>query len=307
MVETVTKSLIAPELTICIVGINAENVLRDCLHSIHGSQLNRSYQVIYVDNGSKDGTKPMLAKDFPEVVTLWNSQNLGFAKANNQAIRLSASPFILLLNPDTRVKPGALNVLLDYLDDHPQTGIIGPKVLNSDGTFQAQCKRGEARPWEVICYFSGLAKRFPHSQTFSGYLQGFLDENSTHDVPAISGSCMLVRREVIDQIGLLDERFFAYQEDTDYCVSARKAGWLVTYHPTAEIIHYGGRGGAGTQPFRQIIVWHQSYFRYYHKQLAKDYFFLFNWLYYSIMGIKLVISLLLNLFRKNRHAGPSRG
>jgi GT2 family glycosyltransferase len=295
------------DLSICIIGINACEVLHNCLLSIQESGLSCSYRVIYVDNGSTDETRLMLTSTFPDVLTIWNGQNVGFARANNQAIRMTDSRVVLLLNPDTLVEPGSINLLMDFLNMHPTSGIVGPKVLNSDGSFQAHCKRGEARPWEVFCYFIGLAKLFPRSPVFSGYLQGFLDEDSPHDVPAVSGSCMLIRREVIDQMGGLDERYFAYQEDTDFCVSARKAGWKVSYFPEAKIIHLGGKGGAAAQPFRQIFVWHQSYFRYYQKQLAQDYFFLFNWFYYLLMAIKLLLSLFANLFRRNRHAGPTRG
>lgn len=294
-------------LSICIVGINAEQYLRNCIDSIHSSGLLIPYEIIYVDNGSTDGTKTMLESGFPEVRTCWNAQNLGYAKANNQAISLAQYGTILLLNPDTIVKRGSIDELVDYLRQHPVSGLVGPKVLNSDGTFQAHCKRGEARPWEVFCYFFGLSNLFPRSRLFSGYLQGFLDEDQVNDVPAISGSCMMIRREVIDQIGSLDERYFAYQEDTDYCVQARKAGWKVTYVPTSIIIHYGGKGGTEHQPFMTIYVWHQSYFRYYKKQLAQDYFFLFNWFYYFLMGIKLGLSVLINIFRSNKHPGPKRG
>lgn len=302
-----TNQADTPELSICLLGINAEEVLRGCIRSIHSSGLTVPYEIIYVDNASTDGTRKMLERDFPTVRTVWNKQNLGYAQGNNQAIRMTSSRYVLLLNPDTLVEPGSISGLMGYMNSHPQTGIAGPKVLNSDGSFQSHCKRGEARPWEVFCYFSGLAKLFPHSRTFSGYLLGFLDENEINHVPAISGSCMLIRREVIAQIGLLDEQFFAYQEDTDYCVRARKAGWKVTYAPTSKIIHFGGKGGAGAQPYKQIFVWHQSYFRYYRKQLAQDYFFLFNWFYYGLMALKLAASLIINLFRVNKHAGPTRG
>ena len=294
------------KLSICIVGINSERYLRDCIDSIRSCGMLFPYEIIYVDNGSTDGTQGMLERAFPEVQTLWNGRNLGYAKANNQAINLSEGDFVLLLNPDTLVPQSSLPELVAYLVEHPQTGIGGPKVLNSDGSFQAHCKRGEARPWEVFSYFSGLSRLFPNSRIFSGYLQGFLSENETHEVPAISGSCMLIRRAVIEQIGLLDERFFAYQEDTDYCVQARKAGWKVTYVPASTVTHFGGRGGAGQQPFRTIFVWHQSYYRYYKKQLAQDYFFLFNWFYYLLMGIKFGVSVFINLFRSNKHPGPKR-
>lgn len=294
-------------LSICIVGINAEIYLRNCLYSIYSGGLTVPYEIIYIDNFSIDGTKQMLESEFAEVRTLWNPENVGYAKANNQAIRLTHSPFVLLLNPDTIAAPGSLSGLVDYMVNHPRAGIAGPKVLNSDGSFQQHCKRGEARPWEAFCYFSGLAKLFPKSRIFSGYLQGFLDENEINNVPAISGSCMLIRRGVIDQIGLLDERYFAYQEDTDYCVQARKAGWEVVYYPLSIVTHIGGKGGAEAQPYKTILEWHRSYFRYYNKNLAKDYFFLFNWLFYLLMGVKLALSVIVNFFRRQKHVGPKRG
>lgn len=293
-------------LSICIVGINTEQYLRGCLTSIAASGIRLAYEVIYVDNDSTDGTRQMLTSEFPAVRCFWNAENLGFARATNQAMKLARGELILLLNPDTIVAPGSLQDLVDYMLLHPQTGVAGPKVLNADGTFQKHCKRGEARPWEVFSYFFGLSRMFPRHPLFSGYLQGFLDEDQIHEVPAISGSCMLIRKLVIDQIGTLDEQFFAYQEDTDYCVRARKAGWKVDYVPTSTITHFGGKGGAGHQPYRAIFAWHQSYFLYYRKHLAQDYFFLFNWFYYLIMVLKLLFSLLVNLLRPNKHPGPKR-
>ena len=128
----------------------------------------------------------------------------------------------------------------------------------------------------------------------------YLDENLTHETEAVSGSCMMVRRQVIEQIGYQDENFFAYQEDTDYCRRARLAGWKVFYNPSAQIIHYAGEGGSNVQPFRSIIEWHRSYYLYYRKHFAKDYCFAFNAVYYLGMLIKLGLSLFVNLFRTKK-------
>jgi hypothetical protein len=141
---------------------------------------------------------------------------------------------------------------------------------------------------------------FPKSRLFGGYLQTFHDENETHLVEAVSGSVMVIRRAVVEQIGYLDERYFAYQEDTDFCVRAGKAGWKVYYVPTGQIIHFGGEGGSKVQPFRSVLAWHKSYFLYYRKNLAQDYFFLFNWLYYGAMLVKLGIALLLTLLKRGK-------
>ncbi|MHB8194000.1 MAG: glycosyltransferase family 2 protein [Bellilinea sp.] len=297
----------AIQLSICIVGIDAFDYLQKCLDSIYASTLIVNYEIIYIDNHSSAGGLVEIREKYPNIIIIENDHNSGFAKANNQGIRISRGEYILLINPDTIVDETAIQLMINFLSEHPETALVGPKVLNADGSFQSHSKRGEARPWEVICYFLGLSRLFPRSPIFSGYLQGHLDENQIHHVPAISGSCMLIRKGVIDQIGLLDEAFFAYQEDTDYCVRARKAGWKVTYYPSAQVLHFGGKGGANAQPYKTILEWHRSYFLYYQKHLAKDYLFLVNWLFYLLMGIKLVLSFVINLFRKEKRAGPKRG
>jgi GT2 family glycosyltransferase len=295
------------ELSIIIVGINAFDYLSKCLDSIFASRLDKTIEIIYVDNNSTISGLDWIAEKYPTITIIQNKQNAGYATANNQAIKISSSRNILLLNPDTIVEENAIQLMMNYLDQNPATGIVGPKVLNPDGSFQEHCKRGEARPWEVFCYFSRLSRLFPHNPHFAGYLQGHLDENHVHHVPAISGCCMLIRKEVIDQIGYLDELFFAYQEDSDYCKRARAAGWKVTYYPLAQIIHFGGKGGARAQPYRAILEWHRSYYHYYRKHFALDYFFVFNYFIYLLMVLKLGWAMLINLIRSEKYAGPKRG
>jgi GT2 family glycosyltransferase len=317
------------DVSICIPTLNASNYLRNCLRSIQDQHLliwastgtngadhpdedtsaqdhRLSIEVIIVDNASSDDTLQMLAGEYPAVRLITNSSNLGFTHPVNQALQLSQGRYMLLLNPDTVVLPGAINELVGYIETHPEVGICGPKVLNSDGTLQKACKRGVSRPWATFSYFSGLYALFPHNKLFGGYLLNYLDEDKIHEVDGISGSCMLIRRSVVDQIGYLDERFFAYQEDADYCFQAKKAGWKVVYFPSAQVIHYGGQGGSRAQPYKSIIEWHRSYYLYYRKNLASDYFFLFNWFYYLLMAIKLVVSLIANTLRSNKYAGPRR-
>lgn len=318
------------DLSICIVTLNASDYLRNCLRSIaeQSSQLNwidanipapsqpgetdksghamLNMEMIIVDNGSSDDTITMLKREFPLARLILNEKNLGFAHPINQALRVSQGKYMLLLNPDTIVLPGAFNELVQYQESHPEVGICGPKVLNRDGTLQKACRRGVSRPWAAFSYFSGLSKLFPHSKFFGGYLLNYLDENQVCEVDGISGSCMLIRRQMLEQIGNLDEQFFAYQEDADYCFQAKKAGWKIVYLPTAQIIHFGGQGGSRVQPYRSIFEWHRSYYLYYRKNLARDYFFLFNWFYYFLMGIKLVIALIANFFRTDKFAGPRR-
>jgi GT2 family glycosyltransferase len=284
-----------PTLSICIVTYQARDYLKRCLDSIHeGQHWLDELEIIVVDNASIDGTVEMIKGDFPQVHVIENLENRGFSASMNQALRIAHGRFLLLLNPDTIVFPATFDHLIHFIEAHPEAGIYGPKVLNPDGTLQKPCRRGESRPWAVISYFTGLSRLFPKSKFFSEYLMSYLDEDETHEVAGVSGSCMLIRCEVVDQIGLLDERFFAYQEDADYCFRARQAGWKVFYVPAAKIIHYGGLGGSHVHPYRSTIEWHRSYWLYYRKNLAKDYFSLFNWIYYMLMGVKLLVALVQN-------------
>lgn len=294
------------DLSICIVTLQARDYLKKCLHSISENTQRVRFEIIVVDNGSKDGTNEMLASEYPWIHSILNQQNDGFSRPMNKAMGVSQGRYLLLLNPDTVVQPHAFDTMVKFMDDNPQAGICGPKILNQDGSLQKQCRRSAAGPWDTFTYFSGLANLFPRSKRFGGYLMTYKDEDAIHEAEAISGACMLIRREVVEQIGYLDERFFAYQEDADYCFQARRVGWKILYYPEAEVIHYGGRGGTRVYPFQAIIEWHRSYWLYYRKNFARKYFFLLNWLYYTAMGVKFLSALLINLIRKERFAGPRR-
>jgi GT2 family glycosyltransferase len=289
-------------LSICIVTFQAGDYLRDCLSSIYTNPPNAPFETIVVDNHSTDGTLDMLRNQFPKVLPIENPENRGYSVPMNQALRKGRGRYLLQLNPDTLIPPSMLDRLIMFMDPHPEVGICGPKVVNPDGTMQKPCRRGESRPWAVITYFTGLSRLFPKNKCFSEYLMSYMDENAIHEVAGVSGSCMMIRREVIDQIGMLDERFFAYQEDADYCFRARQAGWKIFYVPSAQIIHYGGVGGSHVQPVRSIFEWHRAYWFYYRKNLAVDYPFLFNWFYYLAMGVKLFTALVLYYLRRGRFA-----
>jgi len=295
-----------PDLSLCIPTRQARALLRDCLQSIYANTHQVSFEIIVVDNHSCDGTLEMLRDEFPTVRVIANDFNAGYTKPTNQALRVSTGRYALLLNNDTVILPDALDRLVEFADAHPDAGIVTPKVLNRDGTLQKQCRRSFATPWDLFCYFSGLSTLFPKSPLFARYLVTYRDENETHAVDAVSGSCMLIRRAVLEQIGLLDERFFAYQEDADFCFRAKQAGWQIYYYPGAQIIHYASQGGSRINAYRSIYEWHKSYFLYYRKNLAARYVFLFNWFYYAVMVLKLGSALLVNLFRKEKFAGSRK-
>ncbi len=295
-----------PEVSIVIVSFNTKSFLKACLDSLFSCATRVAFEVIVVDNGSRDGSVEMLEDEYPQVRLLRNDKNEGYTRPMNQGLRVARGKWLVQLNPDTVVFSGTWDALLDFMEMHPEVGICTPKVLNRDGTLQLQCRRSAARPWDVVTYFTGLWRIFPKSKLFGGYLMTYKDENETHEAEAVSGSCMLIRRAVVDQIGYLDENLFAYQEDTEFCFRARQAGWKVYYVPSAQIIHYGGQGGSRFQPFVGIVAWHRSYYYYYHKHLASDYFFLINWFMDVAIFLKLAWSLLVNFLRKEKVVGTRK-
>jgi len=288
-----------PDLSICIVTYQACQLLQESLVSLF-ENTEMDFEIIVVDNGSTDGVEKMLSVEYPTVKLIRNEKNLGFTRPMNQALSQAIGNYLLILNPDTIILPRALENILDFMKNHSNVGICGPKVLNMDGTLQKSCRRGDSRPWAVISYFTGLSAIFPNSKFFSQYHMNYLDPDQNHPVEGVSGSCMMISRQLLDQIGYLDEQFFAYQEDADYCLRARAAGWQVYYVPGAQIKHYGGLGGSLVKPWRSIIEWHKAYFLLYRKHFAKDYFFLLNWLYYLAMVLKLLLALLANLVRTGK-------
>lgn len=290
-----------------IVTYNSLEPLRDCLRSLVASlDSDIQYEITIIDNGSTDQVVDYIEKEFQTIHIIKNSDNLGYTKAMNQGLRISSGDYLIQLNPDVFVNDGTFQTLKSWMDDHPEVGICIPKVLNQDGSFQKQCRRGFARPLEVFAYFLKLDRLFPNNKKLGNYVKTYLPEDEIAEVDSVSGSCMMIRKEVIQEIGYLDERFFAYQEDTDICFRAKNAGWKVYYLPIASVIHQGGKGGSRTNPFRGILEWHRSYYLYYRKNLSKDYFFLINWFMYLMILIKLAFSLAGALISKEKVVGTKK-
>jgi GT2 family glycosyltransferase len=295
-----------PVISFCIVTYKVRDLLKDCLNSLYQNPPVSSFEVIVVDNHSEDGTRELVQKEFPLVRWVENQGNEGYTRPMNKALQMACGQYLVQLNPDTLIFSGTFDTLVDFMQATPQAGIVTPKVLNRDSSLQKQCRRSAARPWDTFTYFSGLAKRYPKNPRYAGYLMTYLDEGEINEVEAVSGSCMFIRRDVIEQIGFLDELFFAYQEDADFCFRARAAGWKIYYVPQSQIIHYGGQGGSKVEVYRSIYQWHRSYYLYYRKHLAKDYFFLFNGLLYFLMAGKLALALLSTMLRKEKYAGTKK-
>lgn len=294
------------DLGVCIVTRSSKDVILDCLASLFEQTSTLTMDVVVVDNDSQDGTVDAIRLNFPTVSLILNHENAGYARAVNQGLRALDARYYILLNPDAVILDRALERLVQFMEETPQAGICVPKVLNKDGTLQYQCRRGEARPGEVFSYFLGLDRVFPNDQRFNGYLLRHLDNDKVNEVKAVSGSCMVIRREVTEQIGYLDELYFAYQEDTDYCLQARRAGWKVYYVPLGQVIHLGGRGGSGANPYFGVYQWHRSYYLYYRKNLAQDYPFWFNPFYYFVMLVKMLIGFIGVLLSREKIVGTRK-
>jgi len=230
------------KLSIIIVSYNTKQLLADCIDSIGKILYNFSYEIIVVDNNSADGSVEMIKSKYSHVKLIANNYNVGFAKANNQGLEHSSGEYVLMLNSDTIVLRNAIGTLVDFLDNHSDTAICGPKLLNSDLTLQLPCRRAFPRFINSFSYFSGLSKLFPKSRIFGSYLMTYMDSNIDHEVDAVSGACLMVRRNVLKQIGgLLDEAFFMHFEDIDLCFRAKKFGYKVYYVHNAEVIHLKGQ------------------------------------------------------------------
>ncbi len=258
-----------PLLSICMVSFNCRNVVEDCLVSLRQSTL-QDFEIICADNGSTDGTLEYLRAQ-PDVKLIENGWNAGFTKGTNQAIAAGSGKYVLWLNTDTIIPSGALQKLIDFLEAHPRAGIAGPRVLNADGSFQPQCKRGLPTPFASLCYSLGLDRIWPGNPEVSRYLLRNIDEHQTAIVDAVSGCCLLTRRELVAAVGPLDEEMFGFGEDLDWCVRASKAGWEVWYVADVSITHLKGQGGAHARPYRKIRGMHGCMWLFYKKHLKSRY------------------------------------
>lgn len=255
------------DLSVIIVNWNTKEELRACLRSIHEGDGVR-VEIIVVDNASEDSSVEMLKNEFPGVRVIENEANYGFARAANIGIRASSGRYVLLLNPDTEVQPLAFPALVRFGDENPGIGIVGPKILNPNGTLQYSCRRF---PTIGAAIFRNtlLGRLFPQNPYTRDYLMIRWDHRETMDVDWVSGAAMLIRRRMLEEIGLLDERFYMYCEDVDLAYRAWKKGWRVTYYPHVHVTHVIGRS-SDRCPNRMTLQFHKSMYRLYCKHRARS-------------------------------------
>ena len=228
------------KLSVIIVNYNVRYFLEQCLYSLYRAIKDTETEVYVVDNCSTDDSLEMLRQSYPLVKLIANEDNLGFAKANNLAIKASQAEYVLLLNPDTLVQEDAVHEMLTFMDAHPEAGALGVKMIDGQGRFLPESKRGLPTPEVSFYKISGLSALLPRSRRFGSYHLGWLDKNEIHPVDILAGACMLVRKEAIGKAGLLDEDFFMYGEDIDWSYRIIKAGYRNYYFPPGRILHYKG-------------------------------------------------------------------
>jgi len=227
------------DVSIVIVNWNTRDILRDCLASTYANTMNITFEVIVVDNASRDDSVSMLKENFPQVILIENSENRGFAAANNQGMAIARGKYVLLLNSDTVILENAVRKTVLFADGHPEAAVIGCMVLNPDRTLQPTCFMFPSL-LNMLLSSTYLYKLFPRSKFFGREQMTWWDRDDVREVDVVTGCFMLVRREAVEQIGLLDERFFMYGEETDWCYRFKQVGWKVVFTPAAEIIHLGG-------------------------------------------------------------------
>lgn len=234
-----------PDLSIIILNYNTSDWLENALRSIerfNGKDIN--VETIVVDNASSDDSVDMVKNKFPKVNLIQSSENGGFAKGNNLGIQEAQGRYVMLLNSDAEfTNETQLKNMIEFLDRHPEVGVLSPKLVLPDGAIDLASHRGEPTPWAAFTYFSKLEQAFPNSPLFGQYHQTWKNFDKIHEIDACSGAAMIVNKEAMEKVGLLDEQFFMYAEDLDWCRRFREAGYSVMYFPESTVLHHKYKSG----------------------------------------------------------------
>ena len=285
------------KLSVVIVNYNVEHFLEQCLYSVRRAMQDIEGEVFVVDNNSVDGSLKMLAEKFPEVKVIANKDNVGFSRANNQAIRVSTGEYVLLLNPDTVVEDDTFSKCLAFMDAHPDAGGLGVKMVDGKGNFLPESKRGLPTPAAAFYKMFGLAKLFPHSKRFAHYYMGHLSDDETNEVEILAGAFMLMRRATLDKVGLLDETFFMYGEDIDLSYRITQGGYKNYYFPETRIIHYKGESTKKTS-VNYVLVFYKAMEIFAKKHFGQKRAFWFSFFINMAIYFKAFLALVSQFFHK---------
>ncbi|AET57593.1 glycosyl transferase family 2 [Paenibacillus terrae HPL-003] len=286
------------DVSILVVNYNTCRLTLDCLQSVYASETQYRYEVIVIDNHSSDGSVDAIRAVYPEITLIANEDNTGFAKANNQGVEVASGRYVLLLNSDTLVQPDTLDTMIRFMDTHPEMGASGCKVILPDGSLDKACKRGFPTPSASFYYAFGWSKRYPDNPKYNQYQLGHLSPDDEYPVDVLVGAFMLVRRETIEQVGGLDETFFMYGEDIDWCYRIKQAGWGIYYYPRTYIIHIKG-GSARRRPLKIIYEFHRAMWVFHRKHYKQQYNWITNMAVYAGITVKFGMA-----FLKNKLTAP---
>jgi hypothetical protein len=282
-------------LDIVIVSYRCRTLLRDCLKSLSAFPPAGGARVWVVDNASEDGTVEMVEEEFPEVELIASDENLGFSKANNLVIRRGSAPYVLALNPDTLMTGGALDQMLELMEQKPEVGISGCWLELPDGSFDHAARRSFPTPLGALAHFTRIGRWKKAPARLAQYRA---PEVESGPVDAVNGAFMLMRRKALDEVGLFDEGYWMYMEDLDLCYRFGQAGWITWYEPSVKVIHVkAGTSGKHRKP-RVNYAFHYGMFRFYRKHYAKSNNFLLNGAVYSGIALKLGVSVVRSAVRR---------
>lgn len=281
------------DLSIIILNYNTCELTLKALRSVYASRTGYQFEVILIDNASSDSSVEKIREEFPQVQLIENEENVGFSKANNQGMRIATGRYVLLLNSDTVVQTDTLEIMVRFMDEHPDVGASGCKVILPDGSLDKACRRGFPTPSASFYYAFGISKLFPHVPRFNQYQLGYLNPDEEYPVDCLVGAFMLVRRKAIDEVGLLDEQFFMYGEDVDWCYRIKQAGWTNYYYPKTHIIHYKG-ASSRKRPLKIVYEFHRAMYLFHRKHFRSRYSLPTNLLVYGGIGLKLAMAVLKN-------------
>ena len=285
------------ELSVIIVNYNVKHFLEQCLHAVLKASVGIAAEIFVVDNHSADGSVQLVREKFPEVILIENKTNTGFSKANNQAIRKSSGKYVLLLNPDTVVEEDTFKKTLAFMEKHPDAGGLGVKMIDGKGNFLPESKRGLPTPWVAFCKMFGLSKLFPGSRKFGEYHLTYLDNDTIHSIPVLAGAFMLLRKDALEQTGLLDEAFFMYGEDIDLSYRITRAGYKNYYFPDTTIIHYKGES-TKKGSLNYVKVFYQAMIIFANKHFSSGKAGTFSFLLHMAIWFRAFLSIAGRLFSK---------
>jgi colanic acid biosynthesis glycosyl transferase WcaI len=285
-------------VSVIVISYECRDAVRRCIESLDAERRNLELEVVVVDNASTDGTVDMLRSRFQWVRVIANPVNAGFASAANQALWTTGGRHLLFLNPDTVVPPQAIARAYEELERHPDVGMLGVKLVRPDGTFDHACKRGFPTIASALYYFFRLNRLRPRSPRFAHYTAGLLGEDEAGPVDAINGAFMLVRREAVADVGPMDERYWLYAEDLDWCRRFWERGWKVLYWPGADVVHWKGGSSGDTRSWALNRVFHRSMWLFYAKHYAPRHPRLLSRLVWAGVWAKFGLSAILNAARR---------